>query len=366
MTGISSTLSLNDGMSGVLQNIYNSMQPMIRAMEHIQGLMGENAVPSFVDEVTSGFVESTHEAQALADNVEMARRALEHLPESMEVDSIKTDIEQVAMLIEGFDSTLDIQAQKDQIFAVVKELEGIENLLDAGWLLNVDADFDDVIKVEEQIKYLKDIAENIQGNIDIDYSSVDNAKKAVGNIPPEVGRASRETQQFAQEAQNAKRQWSLIEKIVGGFTITRLIGQVRNFFQSNKAIADTYNLKLAQINMMNDGLQSNAELQRMIMASANRVNAEFTMMAGTIYKLEMAVGDLFANNRSIIQFAETIKQTASISATGAQGIEMSFRAFSRSMEEGRMSIRDFDLAKRYIRGKINKVGLKHDNTNVLR
>lgn len=175
----------------------------------------------------------------------------------------------------------------------------------------------------------------------------DNLNSQISETARLIQNNENQQQRFTQEIQNSKRQWSLMSTLVTTLSIGRLVGMARDFFRATKDIADTYILKNAQIAQMNDGLQTNEELQRMIMNSATRVRAEFELMAGTITKLNATVGDMFANNASVIQFAETIKQTASISATGAHGIEMSFRAIDRAMAEGSMSARDFDLMKRY-------------------
>jgi len=236
----------------------------------------------------------------------------------------------------------------------------IESLKHARELLG---DAPDLAFIDDAISGFDDLADNAEIAADAidnipDLDGVaDSAKAAAdaieaventaGGVPPEVRRAAQETQQFADEAENAKRQWSLMEKIIAGMSIKRLIGMAKNFFSATKSIADNYILKNTQIAQMNDGLQTTEELQGMIMDSARRVRADFELMAGTIAKLNATVGDIFANNASVIQFTETIKQAASISATGAHGIEMSFRAIDRAMAEGALSARDFDLLKIY-------------------
>jgi len=214
------------------------------------------------------------------------------------------------------------------------------------------------IEVAEQLQAIfvevADNAGDIPPEVTRVVNEVERLRAEASRAPPEVERLTSEVVNLKNQAEGipqafeeSNRQLNLMQKAIGALAIGRLIGMARGFFNTNKAIADTYVLKNAQIAMMNDGLQTNEELQGMIFNAARRSNAEFAQMAGVIAKLNATVGEIFINNASVIQFTETIKQAASISATGAHGIEMSFRAIDRAMAEGALSARDFDLMKRY-------------------
>lgn len=190
-------------------------------------------------------------------------------------------------------------------------------------------------------------AQALAAQVDTVYGHLNQLEGGASGVPPNIQRATQETQQLAQETQNAKRKWSLMEKIVGGLAIGRLIGAARGFFQQNKATADKYILVNSQIAMMNDGLRTNQELQRMIAQSAERVNGEFTMMASNIFKLNATVGDMFSNNASVVQFVESVKQATTLSGSDLHGLDMALKAIDRSMAQGAMTAQDFDMMKRY-------------------
>ena len=170
--------------------------------------------------------------------------------------------------------------------------------------------------------------------------STEPLKRGVKNVGNEV---DHKRQKLEKSETVARR----LSKIFQAMTIAGLIAMGRKFLQGNIATADKFNTLTAQINLINDGLQTSSELQDKIMASAQRVNAEYTQMASTVFKLYQTVGELFGSNAAVIQFAETIKQASSISGSGAHGIEMAFKAIDRAMAEGAMSARDFDIMKRY-------------------
>jgi len=95
------------------------------------------------------------------------------------------------------------------------------------------------------------------------------------------------------------------------FGIERLVKGFLGIATVKKTIdlADEMTRTTARLNLVNDGLQTTAELQDMIMAAANRSRASYASMADLVAKLGLRAGDAFNNsNQEMIAFAETLNK----------------------------------------------------------
>ena len=73
----------------------------------------------------------------------------------------------------------------------------------------------------------------------------------------------------------------------------------------------------ARLDMMNDGLQTTAELQNMIYRSAQRARASYQDTAAFVAKLGTLAGDAFASNEELIAFAEQINKQITLSGASS-------------------------------------------------
>ncbi len=83
-------------------------------------------------------------------------------------------------------------------------------------------------------------------------------------------------------------------------------------------LSDTYSQTTARLNLMNDGLQTTAELQNKIFASAQRSRAEYQLTADFVSKVGMQARDAFSSNDEVIAMAEQINKIFKISGTSTQ------------------------------------------------
>lgn len=102
------------------------------------------------------------------------------------------------------------------------------------------------------------------------------------------------------------------------------------------AMSDEMTNTTARLNLINDGLQTTAELQRMIYESAQRTYAPYQATADAVGKLGMQARDAFSNNQEIIAFAEQLNKTFSIAGTSAQGVESVMLQLTQAMAAGRL------------------------------
>ncbi len=74
-------------------------------------------------------------------------------------------------------------------------------------------------------------------------------------------------------------------------------------------LSDTYVSTQSRIDMINDGLQTNNQLNNMIFESANRTRGVYSDMAQTVTKLGLLAKDAFNSNAELIKFTELMQKS---------------------------------------------------------
>ena len=99
-------------------------------------------------------------------------------------------------------------------------------------------------------------------------------------------------------------------------------------------LADSMTTTRARLDLMNDGLQTTAELQDMIMASANRSRASYQSTADAVSKMGIMAKDAFGSNEELIAFSELINKQFTIAGTSAAGIDAAMLQLTQAMSSG--------------------------------
>lgn len=100
--------------------------------------------------------------------------------------------------------------------------------------------------------------------------------------------------------------------------VIALISMAFQKISGTMRLSDELSQTTARLNLMNDGLQTTAQLQDMIFASAQRSRAEYQATASFVAKVGMMAKDAFSNNGEVIALAEQINKIFKISGTSAQ------------------------------------------------
>lgn len=120
-------------------------------------------------------------------------------------------------------------------------------------------------------------------------------------------------------------------------SIMAIIGLITAAFQSIMGgvhLSDEFSQTTARLNLMNDGLQTTAQLQAMIFASAQRARSEYQGTAAFVAKIGMMAGKIFSSNAELIGVAETINKIFKISGTGAQEQASATLQLSQALASG--------------------------------
>ncbi len=107
-------------------------------------------------------------------------------------------------------------------------------------------------------------------------------------------------------------------------------------------LSDTMTSTTARLDLMNDGLQSTADLQNMIFLSAERSRGSYQDTADAVSKLGLMAGDAFSSSEEIIAFTERLNKQFTIAGTDASGISVAMLQLTQAMGSGVLRGEEFN------------------------
>lgn len=142
-------------------------------------------------------------------------------------------------------------------------------------------------------------------------------ERNAGSIPPPV-----------RETGNAFD--SLTGKVMGFVSAYAGIRGIKGLVGLSDEVTQT----TARLDLMNDGLQTTAELQNKIMESANRSRASFLTQADIIAKLGQRAPDAFSSNDETIQFAENLSKMFVVAGASQQEMASASLQLTQALGSG--------------------------------
>lgn len=101
-------------------------------------------------------------------------------------------------------------------------------------------------------------------------------------------------------------------------------------------IADEYTNTAARLSLINDGLQTQAELQDKIFAAANRSRGAYSDMAGAVAKMGLLAKDAFSSNDELVAFTELVQKSFKVGGADTSEQQGAMRQLSQAMASGRL------------------------------
>jgi len=123
---------------------------------------------------------------------------------------------------------------------------------------------------------------------------------------------------------------SLLKTAAAAFSIQKII-----------TLADTMTLTEARLNLINDGLQTTAQLQDKILAAANRSRTSYNAMADAVAKLGTLAGSAFSSNEEMIAFVELMNKNFVIGGASIQEQTAAMYQLTQAMAAGRLQGDEF-------------------------
>ncbi|MFV0401111.1 MAG: tape measure protein [Oscillospiraceae bacterium] len=107
-----------------------------------------------------------------------------------------------------------------------------------------------------------------------------------------------------------------------------------DILKSGAGISDQWTQTSARLNIINDQLQTQDELQKAIMASANRARSNYFDTADAVGQIGMNAADAFSSTKEIVAFSELLNKSFKVSGTDAQAQAGAMRQLTQAMASG--------------------------------
>ena len=157
------------------------------------------------------------------------------------------------------------------------------------------------------------------------------AETAFNQIEQEIQHADRAQERFndsMREGSNtANSLWGKIKGAAAALGIGTVVKELVN-------LSDTMASNKARLSMIVDDGGSVADLEKKIMASAQRSRASYLTTAQAVSQMGLMAGDAFSSNDELIAFTETLNKQFVIAGTNAAGVEAATLQLTQAMASG--------------------------------
>lgn len=149
-----------------------------------------------------------------------------------------------------------------------------------------------------------------------------------GNLQGPVNAASNAVRNFFASFAGAAAAYLSLQGIQQGFS---------KFVRT----ADEYVSAVARVSLINDGLQTQAELQDKIFRAAQRSGSAYVDMASSVAKLNLLAGDAFGSNDEAIRFSELMGKAFTVSGASTGERQAGMHQLTQAMASGRLQGDEF-------------------------
>lgn len=352
MSSIQTGIVLQDNFSNVAQGVVESMYNMTAAAYEASQAVSSNVDTSSIQAAT----EEINQATAAMDelNAAASRPTASSVAQPV-VDGgngqvINVDVNPVLPdpLVENPEPlTLDIQPNAPPTGEIGQRIENIRNQLND--VLSMQQQIDqtaatvDVLpdEVTNKMSRVNALIEQIQANlafsvenpfglggneIEQQLSAIERSlnqavtqqnmlNNAVGNteryIRDNVDEQGRFNQEISAGTQQANELTNTIKRAVAAYVSIQSVGKALN-------ISDELVQTTSRLNMMNDGVQTTAELVNMVYAAAQDARGSFSQMADVVARFGNNAKDAFSSSEEVVAFADLIQKQMTIAGASTQ------------------------------------------------
>lgn len=352
MSSIQTGIVLQDNFSNVAQGVVESMYNMTAAAYEASQAVSSNVDTSSIQAAT----EEINQATAAMDELNAAasrQTAPDIAPPVVDGGNgqvINVDVNPVLPdpLVENPEPlTLDIQPNAPPTGEIGQRIENIRNQLND--VLSMQQQIDqtaatvDVLpdEVTNRMSRVNALIEQIQANlafsvenpfglggneIEQQLSAIERSlnqavtqqnmlNNAVGNTGDSINDNIHEQEQFNQEisagTQQANELTNTIKRAVAAYISIQSVGKALN-------ISDELVQTTSRLNMMNDGVQTTAELVNMVYAAAQDARGSFSQMADVVARFGNNAKDAFSSSEEVVAFADLIQKQMTIAGASTQ------------------------------------------------
>ena len=181
--------------------------------------------------------------------------------------------------------------------------------------------------------------EKMNSAINDAQKNVKDLERNIRDVRPATERNTREQKEHNRELrdgeQAAGNMLGVLRNIVSVYALLRGI-------KLFKDTADEVTMVHSRLGMMNDGLQTSAELNEMIFDSAQRARGAYLETGAMVASLGQQTGDLFETNAELIDFMEVLNKQFAINATPMQSQAAAMLQLTQALGMGILRGQEFN------------------------
>lgn len=163
--------------------------------------------------------------------------------------------------------------------------------------------------------------------------------RSSSNTPDRLSDGFRRMQGPVNSAGSAVR--NFFASFAGAAAAYLSIQGLTNAFEKFVEASDTYTSTSARLANINDGLQTQAELQDKIYYAAQRSLTPYNNMANSVAKLNLLAAEAFSSNDEAIRFSELMSKSFAISGASTQEKQAGTYQLTQAMASGKLQGDEF-------------------------
>lgn len=238
------------------------------------------------------------------------------------LNTLNTTQARISQTAQGMDilpdaAVQDMNTMQQRLSAIQQRIQQIENNPVNVGTDNANAELEQLrMQLNQAIQEQNSLNQAMQN---MDVSAANNAylrlSQTVGNteryIRDNVDEQGRFNQEISAGTQQANELTNTIKRAVAAYVSIQSVGKALN-------ISDELVQTTSRLNMMNDGVQTTAELVNMVYAAAQDARGSFSQMADVVARFGNNAKDAFSSSEEVVAFADLIQKQMTIAGASTQ------------------------------------------------
>lgn len=238
------------------------------------------------------------------------------------LNTLNTTQARISQTAQGMDilpdaAVQDMNTMQQRLSAIQQRIQQIENNPVNVGVDNANAELEQLrMQLNQAIQEQNSLNQAMQN---MDVSAANDAylrlSQTVGNteryIRDNVDEQGRFNQEISAGTQQANELTNTIKRAVAAYVSIQTVGKALN-------ISDELVQTTSRLNMMNDGVQTTAELVNMVYAAAQDARGSFSQMADVVARFGNNAKDAFSSSEEVVAFADLIQKQMTIAGASTQ------------------------------------------------
>lgn len=238
------------------------------------------------------------------------------------LNTLNTTQARISQTAQGMDilpdaAVQDMNTMQQRLSAIQQRIQQIENNSVNVGADNANAELEQLrMQLNQAIQEQNSLNQAMQN---MDVSAANDAylrlSQTVGNteryIRDNVDEQGRFNQEISAGTQQANELTNTIKRAVAAYVSIQSVGKALN-------ISDELVQTTSRLNMMNDGVQTTAELVNMVYAAAQDARGSFSQMADVVARFGNNAKDAFSSSEEVVAFADLIQKQMTIAGASTQ------------------------------------------------